>query len=204
MKITLDGLGKQFHRKWIFKDLQYEFNSGQAYAILGPNGSGKTTLLQLINLSLHPTAGQVLYENSTGRIPDEKVYRQLSFSASYMELVEELTLRECLEFHSRFKSFAGGRSLEDVITELGMSDYKHSQVGELSSGMKQRIKLGLALLSDSKVVLLDEPATNLDADSIGWYSKLIEANKEDRILIIASNREIEYEFCKDHIKLPLA
>ena len=204
MRITLDGLGKQFHRKWIFKDLQYEFNSSQAYAILGPNGSGKTTLLQLINLSLQPTAGQVLYENSTGRIPEERVYRQLSFSASYLELVEELTLTECLDFHSRFKSFAGGRNLEDVISELGMSDYRHSQVGELSSGMKQRIKVALALLSDTNVVLLDEPATNLDADSIGWYSGLVKANRGDRILIIASNREVEYEFCTEQLKLPLA
>src|SRR5688572_3710780 len=101
MKISLQNLGKRFNREWIFRHLNYQFISGRSYAITGPNGSGKSTLLQLISGASLVSEGSVSYEE----IKPEDIYRHVSISAPYLQLVEEMTLYELLNFHSGLKSW---------------------------------------------------------------------------------------------------
>src|SRR5690606_30065650 len=109
LNITLQNLGRRYNREWIFRHIDYTFSLGKKYAILGPNGSGKSTLLKVLSGSLTPSEGQLLYQKDTStEIVVEEIHRELTVAAPYVELIEELTLKEMLEFHFKFKSYSAG------------------------------------------------------------------------------------------------
>lgn len=203
MKISLTKAGKRFNRDWIFRELTFEFHAGRAYAITGPNGSGKSTLLQAIGGALALSEGKVEY--IIGDIPPEKsaetIYRQLSIAAPYLELIEEMTVTEFLLFHQQFKSFLPGKTITDIIGAVGLSGAAHKQIRYYSSGMKQRVKLAQAIFSDTDLILLDEPCTNLDAEGIALYQQLIHENRNNRIILVSSNDPAEYGFCEEKISI---
>ncbi|MGO1243471.1 MAG: ABC transporter ATP-binding protein [Sphingobacterium sp.] len=197
MNITLQNLGRRYNREWIFRHIDYTFSFGKKYAILGPNGSGKSTLLKVISGSLTPSEGSLVYQNqSQGDITVEDIYGELTIAAPYVELIEEFTLKEMLEFHFKFKSYLQGYNLHEVIALLQLEKAIDKEIRFFSSGMKQRVKLVLACCSMGGIVLLDEPTSNLDLAGEAWYLSLIEKTiHENRILIVASNQEKEYPFC---------
>lgn len=199
MTITVDKLGKRYNRDWVFRKLTYRFESGKSYALLGPNGSGKSTLLQVIACSQSPSEGEVTFADASGKIEVENVFRHISLCAPYMQLIEEFTLKEQLRFHFEFKSARGGMQVDQMITLLGMEKHADKQIRHFSSGMKQRVKLCLSLLTDVPVVLLDEPATNLDEAGVAWYRRLQKDYLGERLLIVSSNRIEEYEMCGERI-----
>jgi ABC-type multidrug transport system ATPase subunit len=161
MKITLSDAGKRFNREWIFRHFDYQFYSSHAYAITGPNGSGKSTLLQFIAGALMPTEGKLSYHNAAGDLVSE-YYRLLSIAAPYLETIEEMTASEFFRFHSFFKPLHPGIRIPDLLERIGLQAASEKQMRYYSSGMKQRVKLGQAFFSDTPVILLDEPTTNLD------------------------------------------
>jgi ABC-type multidrug transport system ATPase subunit len=200
VKIILTGTGKKFNTDWIFRDLSYSFEKNTAYAILGRNGSGKSTLLQIISGSIHPTTGNVSYSLDKQEISVEQIFRHLTIVAPYQELIEEFTLREMLRFHFSFKSMAQGFSIPSIIERIGFKDPGNKTIRFFSSGMKQRVKLIIALLSDVPIVLLDEPIMNLDEAGTRWYLKLVEEMAKDRIIIVCSNlQHEETAFCKEKL-----
>jgi ABC-type multidrug transport system ATPase subunit len=198
MRITLENAGRRFNYEWILKNITYTFQSGTSYAILGPNGSGKSTLLQMIAGNLSLSAGRISYNNNSP-IDGDEIFRHLSIAAPYLELVEEFTLEEQVRFQQQFKGFSEGITVQDFqsITQLKSDPAK--QIRHFSSGMKQRLKLGLALLADVPMVLLDEPTTNLDQKGFEWYLELVNKFSANRLLIICSNLEREYSFCTERI-----
>ncbi|MDZ4844060.1 MAG: ABC transporter ATP-binding protein [Chitinophagales bacterium] len=201
MTITLDSAGKRYNRDWVFRKLTYRFASGNAYALLGPNGSGKSTLLQIIACSQSPSEGSVQFSNDNTTIATEDVFRHITLCAPYMQLIEEFTLAEQLQFHFSFKKAVQQLSVQQIIALLGMEQHAQKEIRYYSSGMKQRVKLCLALLTDASVLLLDEPATNLDEAGILWYRQLVRDYLNERLLIISSNRMEEYEMCGERILL---
>ena len=200
MKIILSGTGKKYNTEWIFRELSYSFEKDTAYAILGRNGSGKSTLLQVIAGSIHPTAGKVTYSIGGQEIPVEKIFQHLSVVAPYQELIEEFTLKEMLDFHFHFKSPVPGCTLPDIIGRIGFKDPGRKTIRFFSSGMKQRVKLVLALFSDVSLVLLDEPTMNLDEAGKDWYLRLVEEMAKNRIILVCSNlQHQETAFCKERL-----
>jgi ABC-type multidrug transport system ATPase subunit len=197
MKITLIDAGKRFNRDWIFRHLNYDFSTGHSYAIIGPNGSGKSTLLQSIAGAIGISEGRVDY----GAVPPEQVYRHLSLAAPYLQLIEEMTVTEFLQFHAAFKPLLPGYPATEIIRRVGLGTAAHKQIRYYSSGMKQRVRLAQALFSDTPIVLLDEPCTNLDADGITLYRQLISENTRDRLVIVSSNDSQEYDFCEEKIDI---
>jgi ABC-type multidrug transport system ATPase subunit len=196
VKIQLQNTGKKFNTDWIFHNLSYTFEKDNAYAILGRNGSGKSTLLQVIAGSMHPTAGKVIYSIEGGVISDQNIFRYITCSAPYLELIEEFKLLEMLQFHFRFKKLVTGYTINKVIGMLGFKNEAHKPIRLFSSGMKQRVKLILAFLSDTPLLLLDEPTTNLDQAGTDWYLNLINEFSKKRTVIICSNlQHLETEFC---------
>jgi ABC-2 type transport system ATP-binding protein len=200
MKITLIDAGKRFNRDWIFRHLSYEFNSSHSYAITGPNGSGKSTLLQSVAGAIGISEGGIRYEMS-GVIPPEQAYRYLSLSAPYLELIEEMDVTEFLHFHASFKPFLPGLPIPEIIRTMGLEAAAHKQIRYYSSGMKQRVRLAQALFSDTPVVLLDEPCTNLDADGIALYQQLIRQYTGGRLVVVSSNDTQEYDFCEERVNI---
>ena len=201
MKITLTDAGKRFNRDWIFRHLSYIFEQGQSYAITGPNGSGKSTLLQIIAGAVGASEGKVKYEYRDHDWPAEDAFRKLSLCAPYLELIEEMTLLEFLHFHSSFKPFLPSLDSPKIIDLLGLEKSTHKQIRYFSSGMKQRVKLAQAIFSDTSVVLLDEPCTNLDTNGIDLYRRLIRDHLKERMVIVSSNDLQEYEYCKHRLEI---
>jgi ABC-type multidrug transport system ATPase subunit len=201
LTITLNNAGRRFNRDWIFKGIDYNFLSGNSYAILGPNGSGKSTLLQLLNGSLSPSAGTVSFSNRGKTIDIESVFRHISLAAPYLELIEEFSLTEVIDFHFQFKPYLPGMDKPAIINLLGMQTSKHKLVKYFSSGMKQRLKLALAFCSNTAVLMLDEPTSNLDVQGVNWYLDLVKQFANNRLTIVGSNQEQEYSFCKNHLTI---
>ncbi len=192
--LSLTNIGKRYNREWIFRNLSYEFKSATRYAITGPNGSGKSTLLQVIAGALMHNEGEIKYQESP-ILP----YQQISIAAPYLELVEEMTAKEMLNFHAQFKSLV--LPVNEILQQVGLADAANKQLRYFSSGMKQRLKLAQAFFSDTPVLLLDEPATNLDAEGIALYLRLINDHTKNRLVIISSNDKQEYDFCEEVIEI---
>jgi len=201
IKITLQNIGRRFNRDWIFRGVDYTFSDNGSYAILGPNGSGKSTLLQVLNGSLSPSTGKLGYFFDEKPVEAEKVYTHLSLAAPYLELIEEFTLTEVIDFHFKFKPYKTGIDKNEVIALLGMESSKNKLVRYFSSGMKQRLKLALAFCSDTPMLMLDEPTSNLDTQGVDWYLNLVEKFAQNRLTIVCSNQEHEYGFCKERLKI---
>ncbi|TAH02684.1 MAG: ATP-binding cassette domain-containing protein [Sphingobacteriales bacterium] len=200
MKILLTDAGKRYNREWIFRHLTQVFETGQCYAITGHNGSGKSTLLQVVAGAILPNEGKLVMTTNS-EISTEEHYKHVSITAPYLELVEEMTAREFLDFHRSFKPFLQNMSLPDVLNEVELSHAADKQIRYFSSGMKQRLKLAQGILSDTAFVLLDEPCTNLDETGIRLYQRLINTYTQDRCVIVSSNDQQEYGFCKISINI---
>ena len=201
MKISLTDAGKRFNRDWIFRHLTYEFSAGRSYAIIGPNGSGKSTLLQVLSGSMQVNEGNIQCSIINAQCSSEEMYKYVSICAPYLEVVEEMTLIEFLNFHSGFKPFLASITAEKIISILGLENAVNKQIRNYSSGMKQRVKLAQAIFSDVPVVLLDEPCTNLDSAGIQLYHDLINNYCKNRMVVVSSNDEVEYGFCKARINI---
>lgn len=201
MKIVLNNVSRRFNREWIFKNIEYTFESGKSFAVLGINGSGKSTLLQVLSGSLSPSSGKISYFDSDKEIDVENIYSHISISAPYLELIEDFTLSEIIKFHFNFKKRLNNISDDDIITILNMQKSKNKEIKYFSSGMKQRVKLILAVLSDTKILLLDEPTSNMDSEGIAWYHQLIKDYTKSRLVIVCSNQPEEYLFCDETLRI---
>ena len=201
MEIIADNLSKKFQRDWIFKNLNLHFQTPHSYTIIGPNGSGKSTLLQILAGILPATNGTVTYKADAQTIPVEHIYRHLSIASPYLELIEEFTLLEAVKFHTQFKPLKDNLSMNEFLEIMKLNKSIKKQIKHFSSGMKQRLKLGLAFYSNTDLILLDEPTSNLDSQGIAWYHQEIEKNTQDRLLVLCSNQSYEYEFCENIISI---
>ncbi len=202
MNISLEHISKRFQKYWIFKDVNYTFATPGAYALLGPNGCGKSTLLRIIAGMQAPSKGKVYFKDAgDNTLQQTDIFAQTSFCAPGMELVEELTLREFLNFHFSFKKPLNGLTIDSIIELTGLTDAANKQIGDYSSGMKQRVKLAQAIFSDTPVLMLDEPCTNLDQAGVDQYTTWMDKYAKDRLVIVASNDEREYFFCKEAIEI---
>jgi ABC-type multidrug transport system ATPase subunit len=201
MKISLDQIGKRFQRHRIFKDITYQFTAPNAYALLGANGSGKSTLLRIIAGMQTSSAGKLQYELNGQPLSEDKLYNHVSFCAPGMDIVEELSLTEFLEFHFSFKKPLPGLHTKSIVALTGLQQYADQHISSYSSGMKQRVKLAQAIFTNTPLLLLDEPCTNLDEAGVMQYREWMEAYGQNRLTIVASNDPREYFFCREQIRV---
>ena len=202
MQIIVDQIGKKFVREWIIRGATFTLEAGQKYVFVGPNGSGKSTVLQLITGMFPVSEGTIRYVSGAGKeIDPDEWYKHLVIAAPYMELVEEFTLREHIEFHRNFKPFKNNISNADFEAFIQLPNASYKIIRHFSSGMKQRLKLGLAFMSDVPVVFLDEPTSNLDLHGIQWYLDNVTLLAENQLVLLGSNVAQEYEFCENIISV---
>jgi ABC-type multidrug transport system ATPase subunit len=112
-----------------------------------------------------------------------------------------MTVTELLHFHQSFKPFLPSWSIEDIVAKMGLAAAAHKQIRYYSSGMRQRVRLAQAIFSDTPVMLLDEPCTNLDLEGITLYRQLIRDHSAGRTVIISSNDLQEYDFCENTLSI---
>lgn len=197
VSISLHNAGKRFNKEWIFKDLNATFEMGQHYALIGNNGSGKSTLLQVISGYASLSKGTIEW----GSHDASTIFQELSIAAPYLELIEEFTTLEQFEFHEKFKPLQKNLSIAEMIQLIGLEAATHKQIRYFSSGMKQRLKLALAIFSATPILLLDEPCSNLDKEGYALYKELIHKYAMHKLIIVGSNDPQEYEFCTKQINL---
>lgn len=202
MRIELQNVAKRYKLEWVLRHVNLDLRAGNGYAITGPNGSGKSTLMKMLSGHLSPSKGTIQFYNQDNKLPSEETYRHLSFAAPYIDLIEEFTLAEALQFHQNFKSFINNQSAADMLALLGFERAKNKPIRHFSSGMKQRLKLALAICSDTPLLLLDEPTATLDRQGIGWYQELVrQFVSQSRLIVVASNVEEDFFFCKEQIDI---
>nr|WP_293834181.1 ATP-binding cassette domain-containing protein [uncultured Arsenicibacter sp.] len=197
LTITAEDIGKKYRREWIFRHVNLTLTAGTSYTFVGPNGSGKSTFLQLISGVMPATEGKLAYRLGDKTLLADDWFRQVTMAAPYLELIEELTLLELLAFHQTFKPFKNGLTTETVLERMFLSHARNKEIKYFSSGMKQRVKLGLAFFSDAPLVILDEPTANLDRQGANWYLDEVQQLGPEQILLIGSNQPEEYTFCRN-------
>lgn len=197
MKVQLIDIAKRFNKEWIFKGVNLTLESGKIYGLTGANGSGKTTLLSIISHFVAPTEGELKYDLGTKL----DLRKSISVASPAISLLEEMTVQEAIEFHAHYKPFRNSYSVNDVFAMLGFEKHKNKLLRELSTGMKQRVKLVLAILSQSEILLLDEPGSNLDDAGFVFWKDLLSKNAAGRIVVIASNDQQDLEICSERIEM---
>lgn len=200
-QIILHQLGKRYNRDWIFRNIDLRFEAGNSYALTGSNGSGKSTLLQVLAGLIQPSEGNIsfIYNADKKLIELDEVYQHVALAAPYLELIEELTANEFLDFHRSFKKL--NDSNQSILDSVQLTQAANKQIRYFSSGMKQRLKLAQAFFSETSILLLDEPTTNLDQSGIELYEKLIREQTRNRMLVISSNEPNEYRVCDTVIRV---
>ncbi|NDC40569.1 MAG: ABC transporter ATP-binding protein [Chitinophagia bacterium] len=201
MDIVATGIGKRFVKHWIFRNITHTFTPATATALLGPNGSGKSTLLRVLAGMQPPSTGKVHFGIDGKLLAPAEHYLSVAYAAPGQDIIEEMSLHEFLTFHFSFKPIYKGLSVDAIIELLGLKQATHNLIANFSSGMKQRVKLAQAIFSDTPLLLLDEPCTNLDQRGIEQYREWMEGYTAGRLVVVASNDPREYLFCTDQLTI---
>ncbi len=199
MKLSLQDISKQYDKRWIFKGISAEFQLNDQVVFLGDNGSGKSTLLQICSGYLSPHDGSITFTLNDNVLKKEEVFQSIAISAPYVELIEEMTLSEFFKFHFSFKKSL--ISIPEIIEYIGLAGNEDMLIENYSSGMKQRVSLAQAFFSDTPILLLDEPCSNLDEKGFELYARLLDQYTNNRIVIVASNDAKEYASCNKKVRL---
>ncbi|MEO8150573.1 MAG: ATP-binding cassette domain-containing protein [Bacteroidia bacterium] len=195
--ISLNNISKKYTGHWLFKNINVQINAGDPMAITGFNGSGKSTLLKIISGYTVPTEGVVNYVINGKTIEQENIFHYISYAAPYLDLIDDFTLMENISFFTQFKKLKENISIRELVHIAFLEGSENKQVKFFSSGMKQRLKLSLAVLADTPILLLDEPLANLDSKGFQWYADLTVKYLQNRICIICSNNtKDETAVCK--------
>ena len=201
MTIICYKAGKRFNRDWIFRNADLTFLPGRSYAITGSNGSGKSTLLQTLAGSMEVSEGKIEWRVKNTSIDASNIFRFLTISAPYVEVIEEMSAAEFLQFHQQFKPLIRNISISEILKLVGLEKAAKRQIRYYSSGMKQRVKLAQAIFSDAPLLLLDEPCTNLDVAGYELYHKLLKDYAKNKTIIVSSNDVNEFSFCEEVINI---
>lgn len=204
MNIELNQIAKRYRKEWIFESVSMHFPSNSQTSVVGNNGSGKSTLLQIVSGYLSPTRGDIKWTLVDKAIARDEVFRYVSICSPAVQLWDELTLQENISLFLEFKKLPGYNESRDFASKIQLEKNLNQPLKTFSSGMKQRVKLGLAILSDSPIMLLDEPCSHLDHAAVEWYQSLLQNNLAGKIVLVASNRDERETFlCKQEIDINL-
>ena len=202
LSIELENISKWFGERRVFENINLKLESPSSLAIIGPNGSGKSTLLKIICGLIRPTQGKVRIKVDGQEIKPEDQPAFFSLVAADVELYEELTALENLKFFTGLRDFKSSTTeMNQKLEAVGLKDRGQEPIGAFSSGMKQRLKYAVALSSYPKILILDEPSSNLDEEGVFLMEKIIEEQKKVGMVILATNDLKETQYARKTYKL---
>jgi heme exporter protein A len=201
ISILVNELSKDFDRRPIFQDISFSLTSPASLSITGKNGAGKSTLSKILAGVLSATRGSVTYSVDGRKIGVEEFKHHIGFVSPYLNLYDEFTALENLQFLSsiRATSQRNETRIKELLTLVGLWNRRDDIAGTFSSGMKQRLKYAFALLHEPAVLILDEPTSNLDAEGIEIIRQIMQKQKDSNILILATNNSEEADWCVQQI-----
>ena len=187
--LKAQSLSKRFGNQTVFKDFSFELIGPGLYAIVGRNGSGKSTLLKILSGLLSPSAGHVEVFINSKKITEE-YFKELSIATPYQELPEELSLSELVKFYQSFR-ILNLPNKTHLNKNFLLPDTRSKPIKTFSSGMKQRVRLGLAFYTKASILFLDEPTSNLDQEGIDWYLSNVKSLSDQKLVVVSSNHQQE-------------
>ena len=177
--ITVTNLIKQFGRFAALRGVSAEFLGGKLYAILGDNGAGKTTLLRTLAGLNRPSSGRIsILGSGLGSETFHDICGQVGYMAHPSLLYDEMSGMENLAYFARLYGITSDARCAEVIRAVGLDPELARPVGQYSQGMRQRMSLARALLNDPKILLLDEPFSNVDLNSAGEMVRLLARTRD--------------------------
>ena len=206
LSLKLEAVIKRYNRSPIFSPVSFEISTGNIIAVTGSNGSGKSTLLKIIAGVTAPSKGQCFWSKQSKPLEPRELQKELGFVAPYLELYNEMTAIEHVQFVAELKAkkISTAAALQELVT-FGLEESiagSNRRVNQYSSGMQQRVRLAMAFVSEPKVLLLDEPSSNLDENGIQTlFGRIEERAKNGAIVIIATNDEREKKLASKEIPL---
>ena len=191
--LRANNLGQRFGRLLLFRRMSFTLEGGTSLAVTGANGSGKSTLLRILAGVLSPKAGSVSLSVEGQSISDEAHPLHAGLVAPYLNVYDDLTARENLQFLSQTRALPGPEArIATVLDDVGLGARGNDLVGTYSSGMKQRVKVAAALLAEPPLLLLDEPSTNLDTMGVDMVERVMDQQQaRGGLLVVATNRADE-------------
>jgi len=194
LQMVTDDLSREFGDRKVLKRMSEVFSGGDRVLVRGPNGSGKTTFLKILAGVLAPSRGSVrVMENEVDWSPPERRLRT-GYLAPDLVLYEEFTPLENLTFFRRVRGLPEDKELDLALLErLGIRDRADDPVGTLSTGLRQRAKMSFALQAEPRILLLDEPGSNLDQVGRDLVTNVVEQFAQPgNIVFVATNDPSEF------------
>ena len=202
LKLTATDLARRFGPRKLFSELSFELTTGDSMAVTGPNGSGKSTLMMILAGLLRPSRGNVFYSEDEIRLSESAFRSRVAFVAPYLNLYDQLSGEENMKFFAAVSGLSlTGKTINRYLTWIGLEGRGCDPVAEYSSGMKQRLKYGVALSGDPDFIFLDEPTCNLDEDGKKIAFEMIEEHRSRCVIVIATNEKEEYNLGKQQCRL---
>ena len=191
ISVEWDNLGKRFGLKWVFRNLDGNIPGGSHIVVKGSNGSGKSTFGKLLVGATEATNGEMRWLSSGESIEIDDIPQRIAWSAPFMEVPEDMNINEALNFHCTFRNSWSEGYLSKLLTSSGLETHSDAQIGNLSSGQKQRLRLILAMGTEAGLVILDEPCSNLDPSGIKWYGEELKKLVSKTTVVVCSNNRPE-------------
>ncbi len=202
VQLQLENIRKEFSRRIIFDKINFTLTNGESIAITGINGSGKSTLVKIIAGILSPTRGAVTLTVEGKEVKLEQYHNYVGFVAPYIQMYDEFSAYENLKFFARIrgKKFDTGY-VDNMLDRILLYSRRNDAVRTYSSGMKQRLKYAFALLHKPEILIFDEPRANLDRHGIATVYSIMEENKPECILILATNDQEDLSYAETILNL---
>jgi len=196
--ITFNNVVKQFGRFIALRGVSLDLSAGKLYAILGENGAGKTTLLRVLAGLAEPTRGTV---SMLGTSDLRTVTREIGYMAHPSMLYDELSARENLHYFAALYGISKEDRCASLIQTVGLDPALSRPVGQYSQGMRQRLSLARALIHDPKILLLDEPFSNVDVRSAREIASLLGQLRDSgkTLLVITHQSDLLAEVANDQV-----
>ncbi len=188
--IEVRHLTKNFGRFKAVDDLSFTVQAGEAVALWGANGAGKTTAVRCL-LNLFPFEGEIRINGLDVRRQSKEVRRQIGFVPQELSFHDDMSVAETLIFYARLKKVPDGFDFEPLLEQVRLVPHIKKRIGELSGGLKQRLALAVALLSDPPILVLDEPTASLDIRSREEFLFLLRSLKKSGKTMIFSSHHLE-------------
>jgi heme exporter protein A len=202
LTLEADGLTHRYGRRRGLDPLSFRVASPGVVAVTGPNGSGKSTLLRIIAGLLRPTAGSLSLALGGETLEPAARRLRVGFASPELAFYDEMSAAENLAFAAEARGLAdAAREVEAALERVGLAARARDQVPELSSGMRQRLRLAFALLGRPVLVLLDEPGSHLDDEGRATVARVVDEQARAGLVILATNDERETKLGTQRIEL---
>lgn len=201
--LELTNLTKKYNDNTVVNNISLHVKQGEIFGLLGPNGAGKSTMVSMISTVVMPTSGSITIDNKSLREKPMEIKKMMGIVPQDLALYPSLSTKENLEFFGILYGLSGSElktRTNEVLEIIELQDKKNQDVAELSGGMKRRVNIGIALMNNPKLLILDEPTVGIDPQSRNHILETVKKlNYEDGMTVIYTSHymeEVEY-LCKN-------